>query len=449
MKSILKTRRRFLHLTAAGGLLAPFFNQLESLAATNAVPRKVAFVFFPHGTPDTSGFWPGAGPLSTLNGVLAPLEAHRNRMLIVGGLGSGLEKGYGHSGGNTAVLTGRGSSDKDGGFYIPRSPSADWLIARQLKQEPLVLGQKVSSGARLLVSWSEPKQSGAVTPTNDVGEAFKRVYGRPAAAGQCTAGGGLTVPVPGVSAGDANVLDVVAADLNALKNALPSFSRNTLDDQLDAISDLQVKAKAAVSTSPSAPANTGGGTSEGCYAAGTTDFYQRSNYMADLIVAAFQSGTRRVSVFQQGTASGDSFSVPGFGGYHGEVHNVSDGTLGDLTRITKMQTELFKDIGYFVDRLAATKDASGAPLLASTLVYICTEFSTFSATSDPHNTGGGMVVNLVGGDGVFATTGKAITAQGSVGGVLRQAAKYMDVDVGTGLTIDDVGKFEPLSGITK
>lgn len=60
-----------------------------------------------------------------------------------------------------------------------------------------------------------------------------------------------------------------------------------------------------------------------------------------------------------------------------------------------------------------------------------------------------MVVNLVGGDGVFDTTGKAITAKGSVGGVLRHAAKYMDVEVGTGLTIDDVGKFDPLPGIAK
>ena len=450
MKSILKTRRRFLHFTAAGGILAPFFNQLQALAATNAVPKKVAFVFFPHGTPDTSGFWPGEGPLASLNGVLAPLQAHRNRMLVVGGLGSGLEKGYGHSGGNTAVLTGRGSSNKDGGFYIPMSPSADWLIARQIKQEPLVLGQKVSSGARLLISWSEPKQAGAVTPTNDVGEAFKRVYGRTAAAGECTTGGGLTAPAPVSSAGDANVLDVVVADLNALKASLPTFSRSTLDDQLDSISDLQAKAKAVGSApKPMAPSGTGGGTSEGCYAAGTSDFYQRSNYMADLMVAAFQSGTRRVGVFQQGTASGDSFSVPGFGGYHGEVHNISNGTVGDLSRITKMQTEIFKDIGYFVDRLGATKDLAGEPLLASTLVYICTEFSTFSATSDPHNTGGGMVVNLVGGDGFFNTTGKAITAKGSVGGVLRHAAKYMDVDVGSGLSITDIGKFDGLAGIAK
>lgn len=449
MNSILKTRRRFLRVAGAGALLAPFFDQLQSLAATNAVPHKVAFVFFPHGTPNTSGYWPGEGALGSLTGVLAPLQAHKGRMLIVGGLGAGLEKGYGHQGGNTAVLTGRGSSDKDGGFYIPRSPSADWLIARQLKQEPLVLGQKVSSGSRLLISWSEPKQTGAVTPTNDVGEAFKRVYGRSATAGTCTAGGGLSAPSPATMAGDVNVLDVVAEDLKALKAALPSFSRSTLDDQLDAISDLQTQAKAAAST-PNAPTmSTGGGTSEGCYAAGTSDFYQRSNYMADLIVAAFQSGTRRVSVFQQGTASGDSFSVPGYGGYHGEVHNLSNGTVGDLTRVTKMQTEVFKDIGYFVDRLAATKDMAGASLLGSTLVYICTEFSPYDASSDPHNTGGGLVVNLIGADDAFATTGKAISVKGSVGGVLRHAAKYMGVDVDAGLSAADIGKFEALPGIAK
>jgi hypothetical protein len=386
--------------------------------------------------------------------VLAPLQQHRGRMLLVGGLGSGLEKGYGHSGGNTAVLTGRGSSDQDGGFYTPRAASADWIIARAVQQEPLLLGQKVSSGARLLVSWSEPSKAGATAPVNDVAEAFRRVFGRAATAGMCTSSGGLSAPValpppPGASA---NVLDVVAADLKALKAELPSWSRATLDDQLDAVNELQLKAKAAAASAskPAAAAPTGGGgTSEGCYAAGTTDFYLRSNYMADLIVAAFQGGTRRVATFQQGTASGDSFAVPGYSGYHGEVHNLSSGAVGDLTRVTAMQTELFKDIGYFVDRLAATKDVSGAPLIDNTLVYICTEFSPYSMSSDPHNTGGGLVVALVGASNVFDTSGKAVTVKGAVGNLLVHAAQYMGVTTANGLTQDNIGKFPPVAGVLR
>jgi hypothetical protein len=457
--SIRRTRRRFLRLAAAGGLLTPFFDQLEALASTGTPQRRVAFVFFPHGTPNTSGYWPGAGPLGTLTGVLAPLAAHKDRMLIVGGLGSGLEKGYGHNGGNTAVLTGRGSSDKDGGFFIPKSPSADWLIARHLKQEPLVLGQRVSSGARLLISFSEPSKAGAVTPVNDVGEAFKRVFGRAANAGMCTTSGGLApppanqAPPPG---GSPAVLDVVAQDLKALKAELPSFSRTVLDDQLDAINDLHLKAKEAAAAAAMGPAKPPtmstagtGGTSEGCYAAGTSDFGLRSNYMADLIVAAFQSGARRVATFQQGTASGDSFSVPGFGGYHGEVHNLNSGAVGDLTRVTNMQVKLFESIGYFVDRLAATKDLSGQPLIDSTLVYICTEFSPYAMTSDPHNTGSNLVVNLIGASNTFDTTGKAITVKAGVGTVLVAAAQYMGLSLGAGLGAEDLGRFMPAPGVLK
>ncbi|MDZ4694770.1 MAG: DUF1552 domain-containing protein, partial [Deltaproteobacteria bacterium] len=206
------------------------------------------------------------------------------------------------------------ASKKDTGIRGATPPSADWLIARHLKQEPLVLGQKASAGVRHLVSWSDANKAGATTPVNDVAEAFKRVYGRVAAAGACTTSGGLTTPtpMPGSSRLAPDVLDTVAGDLNALKQALPSWSRNTLDDQLDAIADLRTKASLAPPpTTQQPPAASGGGTSEGCYAAGTDDFYRRSNYMADLIVAAFQGGTRRVAVFQQGTASGDSFSVPG------------------------------------------------------------------------------------------------------------------------------------------
>jgi hypothetical protein len=325
-----------------------------------------------------------------------------------------------------------------------------------VKQEPLVLGQKVASGARLLISWSEPSKAGAVTPVNDPGEAFKRVFGRAAAPGMCTSGGGLAPPAanqPPPPAGSPGVLDVVAQDIKALKAELPSFSRAILDDQLDAVNELSVKAKAAVAAAAMAPKPvampTGGGTSEGCYAAGTNDFFQRSNYMADLIVAAFQGGARRVATFQQGTASGDSFSVPGFGGYHGEVHNLSSGATGDLTRVTMMQTELFKDIGYFVDRLAATKDMSGQTLLDSTLVYICTEFSPYAAGSDPHNTGGNMVVNLIGAGSAFETTGKAMTVKGSVNGMLRAAAQYMGLSLNAGFTVDDIGKSSVPPGVLK
>lgn len=460
MNSLAKTRRRFMHLTAGAGLLAPFFKQVQVLAATDMAQRKVAFVFFPHGTPNTSGYWNGEGPLTELKGVMASLQAHRSKMLMVGGLSSGLEKGYGHSGGNTAALTGRGSSEQDGGFYTPKCASIDWTIAKQLQQEPLVLGQKVSSGARLLVSWSDPSKAGAVTPVNDVAEAFKRVFGRPAAAGTCATSGGLAAPpsVQTTSVGSPNVLDVVAADLKALKAELPSWSRATLDDQLTAVNELQVKAKAAAAAAAMAPKTPtpmamapmgGGGTSEGCYAAGTSDFFQRSNYMADLIVAAFQSGSRRVATFQQGSASGDGFSVPGFGSYHSEVHNLSNGTVGDLTRVTNMQIELFRDIGYLVDRLAGTKDMTGEPLLANTLVYICSEFSPYSMTSDPHNTGGGMVVGLVGASNVFDTSGKAITAKGSVGNVLSQVGQYMGLSLGSGLTAENQGKFPPLTSVLR
>jgi hypothetical protein len=452
MKSLLSTRRRLLRMGAAGALLAPFVRQLHALCATEQPARRVAFVFFPHGTPSSSGFWPGAGPLGTLTGVMAPLAAHKSRMLIVGGLGSGLEKGYGHSGGNTAALTGRGSSDKDGGYYIPKAPSADWIIARQLGTEPLVLGQKVSGGARLLVSWSEPTKAGATVPIGDPGEAFKRVFGRDPKAGACSDTGGLSAPpaTSGAPVASTAVLDVIAADLKAFKAELPSWSRATFDDQLDAIGELQAKAKAAPGAPVVNPAPTSsGGTSEGCYATPSSDFFQHSNALADLIVAAFQGGASRVATFQQGTASGDNFSVPGYSGYHAEVHNLSSGAVGDLTRVTMMQTALFRDIGYFVDRLAATKDVSGAPLIDNTLVYLCTEFSPYGMDSDPHNTGGGLVVALIGASNAFDTTGKAITVKGSVGGLLVHAARYMGLSMGAGLTSDNIGMFAPIDGVAK
>ncbi len=454
MKSILKTRRRFLRLTMAGAVLAPFFDQLEALCATDAPQKRVAFVFFPHGTPVTSGYWPGEGPLGTLTGVMGPLASHKSRMLVVGGLSSGLEKGYGHSGANTAVLTGRGSSDKDGDYYNPLAASADWIIARQLGQEPLVLGQKVSPGARLLISWSQPGKAGATAPINDPAEGFKRVFGRSAQPGMCSQTGGLvSPPAAGLApVGSPAIFDAVAGDIKALKAELPSWSRTVLDDQLDAMTELQGKAVAASGMTPpqtTPPAGaSGGGTSEGCYATATSDFYQHSNYMADLIVAAFQGGARRVATFQQGCASGDNFSVPGYSGYHSEVHNLNSGAVGDLGRVARMQTDLFKDIGYFVDRLAAVNDLSGAPLLDNTLVYICTEFGIYAASDDPHNTAGGLAVALIGASDTF-DTGKAIPVKGSVGGVLVHAAQYMGLSMGAGLTADNIGKFAPIDGIRK
>ena len=104
-------RREFLRQAGLSAAVLPFISGLPSLAlAAPARPRqRLIVVFSPNGTIPEEWRPDGGETDFRMRRILAPLEAHRERLLILGGLdlsstrsgpGDGHQKGMGH------VLTG-------------------------------------------------------------------------------------------------------------------------------------------------------------------------------------------------------------------------------------------------------------------------------------------------------------------------------------------------------
>ena len=93
--------------------------------------------------------------------------------------------------------------------------------------------------------------------------------------------------------------------------------------------------------------------------------YFRTVY--DLIVLAFQTDVTRVATFSLG-GEGDAFSIPEIGiteSRHQLSHHGGD--PGYMEKLTNYDTFAIDQYGYFLTRLAETKDLNGKPLLNSTM----------------------------------------------------------------------------------
>ena len=96
--------------------------------------------------------------------------------------------------------------------------------------------------------------------------------------------------------------------------------------------------------------------------------YFRTVY--DLIVLAFQTDVTRVATYSMGTEV-SAIPIPEIGiteGRHNLSHHGGDPKM--MEKLTQYDTFAFEQYGYFIKRLAETKDVNGAPLLDSTMALM-------------------------------------------------------------------------------
>ena len=127
-------RRQFIKRLGLSAASLPFIIGLPSLGlAAPARPRqRLVIMFSPNGT-IPKDFWPEEeGPLKSLKPILSPLDAYKERMLILHGLANKVRgDGDGHMRGMSCLLTGielfpgniQGGSDTPAGWA--KGPSID------------------------------------------------------------------------------------------------------------------------------------------------------------------------------------------------------------------------------------------------------------------------------------------------------------------------------------
>lgn len=390
------SRRALLRGAGAAAIALPFLDAMhpafgqERLTAAAPV-RRLGVCYFPHGATDR---WlpTGEGASFTLAEGMAPLERHKQKMLVVGGLCS--------------------SVDHSKPDFHDRAV-AGWLTGCELTQGRVEVGismdqiaaahfGKETQFASLEMSTEQPNNANGtmfyrdahtVLPVeNNPRIVFERLFGD---------GGKIDATASAKrDAQDRSTLDGVMQQIAALQSRLGPSDRQKLDQYLTSLRDVERRIQiASTKKMPELP--------EVNRPAGIPDKWSdHVKLMFDLQALAFQADLTRVNNFMyNGEFSLLTFPEIGVGLQHHEAshHNYEKEKLDALHKINMLQSEL---LAYYLDKLEAIKEPSGS-MLDNSIILFGSTLSNPTVHSQRN-----LPIVLCGGSGGRLATGRMITASG-------------------------------------
>lgn len=390
MSPAMPSRRAFLRGLAAATTL-PFVPLLDAHGATAAPPKRLLFFFTANGTIRESWLPTLRGRELALSPILAPLERHKARLIVIDGLAHTviLEKSSrsGHSAGMNTALTGRTNKIVD-----PSQPlrsfatgiSVDQHLADTLapptKVRTVELGVAVEPWSPDTAALSYRGPVRPVYPESDPWRAFARLFGAP--------GAGADPAVEAAAIADRRRLfDLAARDLDAMKGRVGAADRVKLDAHVGALRDLErglaTGAGAASGRSCRAPE-----LGRRLDPHRNDDIPAIARLQIDLAVMALACDLTRIGTVQFGRAGaahrftwlGDEFrsdprlaSTDQAKGFHALAHRESD--PASRAKLVKIHAWYAAELAYLLDRLAAVPEGGGT-LLDNTLVVWVNELGT-------------------------------------------------------------------------
>ena len=166
----------------------------------------------------------------------------------------------------------------------------------------------------------------------------------------------------------ASVLDDNLAEVRRLEQKMGQEDKGRMEQYLTSVREAEIRTKRAdawLDTPLPTISDADRERTNRNIAATMAGDYFRTVY--DLMVLAFQTDVTRVATFSLG-GEGDAFSIPEIGiteSRHQLSHHGGD--AGYMEKLTNYDTFAIEQFGYFLTRLAETKDVNGKPLLASTM----------------------------------------------------------------------------------
>lgn len=422
-------RRRFLRAAGGTALALPWLQATHSRAGGAAAPKRLVVFFTNNGTvPDA---WASGGENDfTLGEILAPLQPHRSNLLLMRGIdmesshhgpGSGDPHmpGMAHClTGTEMVTTGPGAYDMIGGGI-----SVDQYIAEQLAAPTKFasLGFGVQAREYSSSPWNSLSYAGPnapVDPQDDPQAAFDRIFM------------GFDVPMgeqETLRQQRLSVVDVVRADIEALRPRLGTEDRVRLDQHLEAMLDLQQSIESVTPTGgacqpPPRPSAIDGG----LYA--YENVPELFRVQSELLVMSLACDLTRVATLQFREALGGSmtFTFLGQNEHYHEISHKSDGDTVGRQQMIDTSRFFAEQFAYLIDLMAAVPEEDGT-LLDNTCVLWVNELSKGNAHSRTN-----MHYVLAGGcQGAF-TTGRSLVFSGAFhNDLLVSLCQAMDVDTDT------------------
>lgn len=353
----------------------PFLDgMVPAFAAAPRAAAKLRFgtIYVPAGVA-LKNFWPAApGRDFAFSPILAPLEAHRNNMVVIGGLANreadskGNEGVGDHSRAGTSFLSGAHARKTDGPD-MRAGRTLDQVLADKYASETQLPSMELTIGANEWIGSCDPGYACPYSRTiswrtettplpmeNDPRVVFERLFGDVSS----------TDPVARLARIKENrsILDSLLQEVRGFEQGLGRGDRQKLGQYVDAVRDIERRIQRAEEQSdrelmlvekPGAV---------------PVRFDEHAKLLLDLQLLAFQSDLTRVFTMMTGYEGSDR-AYPEIGvpdGHHSLTHNIDPVPYEKVTKINTLHVEM---LAYFVDRLKNTPDGDGTLLDHTLLLY--------------------------------------------------------------------------------
>jgi hypothetical protein len=360
-------RREFIRQAGLSAAVLPFIAGLPSLAlGAPARPRqRVVVLFTPNGVIPPA-FWPDqTGKDFALKDIMAPLELHKDRMLILHGVHNRVRgDGDNHMRGMSCLLTGielLPGNIQGGGTSIPAGWAGGISIDQELKNffqsrtetstrfGSLEFGVGVQDRAD---PWTRMSYAGAARPVAPISDPYQ-MYGK--LYGQLKDKESLR-----------SVVDDLKTDLTKVRRMVSAEDRRVLEEHETLVRQLERELDAAARQKlrVDPPAFERG-------IADQNDNVPRlSRMQIDLLVNSFVNDMARVATLQYTKSVGQARMnwLDITDGHHGLSHEPDTDEVAKA-KLVKINQWFAGEVKYLVDRLAATPEPGGdGSMLDHTLV---------------------------------------------------------------------------------
>lgn len=365
-------RRMFLR--AAGVSLA--LPLLESMVPAQTLMRKTAgagvtrtgFIYVPHGA--IMEHWTPAkeGTGWEFPRILKPLEAHRDRVNVISGLGHrAADSTAVHSLSPTTWLSGVRPKPTQGVDAFA-GVTADQIAAQYIGQDTVLPSMEVAIEDHSGLIGACDRDYGCIymntlswrTPTTPMPmeinprKVFERMFGQ----------GGTAAQRLARRKEDQSILDAIRGEAKSLQANLPATDKTTLDEYLENVREIERRIeRAAQNTSdptlvlPEAPAGV------------PYSYDEHVALMFDLLAIAYQANITRVFTFMMAREVSNR-TYPQVGvpdGHHATSHHQN--RPEKIEKLVKIQNYHLTLFSKFLDKLAKTPDGDGSVLDHSVLLY--------------------------------------------------------------------------------
>jgi hypothetical protein len=364
--SVKSSRRQFLRDLGVSAAASPFVLNLPSLGFANQRRRKqrLVIMFSPNGVVP-SAFWPdGEGKLTTLKESLKPLEAFKERTLILHGVCDKLRgDGDNHMRGIGCLLTGIElfPGNIQGGSHTPagwaKGLSIDQDIKNHLQADPATRTRFGSLEFGVMVperadTWTRMVYAGAnkpLAPIDDPYQMFAKLYGRMKDQESLR-----------------SILDDLKDDLHKVESKVSAADRRLLEEHARFVREMEQELKASdhEATGHAIPKLEQGVKKE------NDNMPRTSKMQIDLMVNSLAADFARLATLQFTNSVGQArMRWLKVSESHHELSHKPDNDRESQDKLIRINQWYCEQLAYLAKRLAETPEpGGGGSLLDNTLI---------------------------------------------------------------------------------